>query len=611
MCGIFSIVSAFDVVDDLFKGLKHLEYRGYDSAGIVTFDDGRIECRRSVGKLNSLFEVLKKDPLKGPIGIGHTRWATHGVVSQDNAHPHVYGDIAVVHNGIIENFAEIKEDLVSKGYRFKSETDTEIIAILITDFLKQDLEIKEAFLKSLKSLKGQFSFVVLYKNHLYAARRGNPLILGIIQNRGYLASDVLAFFEWTKEVVYLQDGDAVELSYNIPAQKVLYTIFNFEGKEIERRKQTLDFHIPSTDKGEFRHFMLKEIFEQPKALFDTIDSIFIDNKFLFTVPWDSIKRINIVACGSSYYAGLVARYWFEAWGQISVDVEIASEYRYREPFIQNDALFIFISQSGETIDTLSALQQVKEKGCKTLAITNVPYSSIVQKADNSIITKAGPEIGVASTKAFVSQLSVLASLCLDRMEKMCCCDSKTIQNCITSLMNIPQSVRQVLEMNKVLYEISSVIEQHSNVFYLARGILFPIALEGALKLKELSYIHAEGYPAGELKHGPIALIDPNMMTIFLAPHNKWFEKTLSNIQEIVARRGKVICLTDPKGAELIDKQFKNQEEQLLKVILPICDAFISPFLYTVAVQLLSYYTAFLKGHDIDKPRNLAKSVTVE
>jgi glucosamine--fructose-6-phosphate aminotransferase (isomerizing) len=615
MCGIIGIVSRSDVESYLIDGLKRLEYRGYDSAGIATIHDNEIDRRRSAGKLFHLQKLLQSEPIQGQIGIGHTRWATHGAANTENAHPHSSREVAVVHNGIIENFSDLKRQLQEKGYSFQSDTDTEVIVYLITDYLHQGNNPFNSVQKTLAQLQGAFALAILFKddpNTLIATRQGSPLVLGVKENELFVSSDAVAFAPWTQQVCYLEEGDLAVLR---KGNHFTYKIYDRNGFEVERPLRRSQITGESVSKAEYSHYMLKEILEQPTVLSDTLQSLLNleDQKVSLKdidLDWNTFDRIRIIACGTSYYAGLVAKYWFEKWAGIAVDVEIASEFRYRCPVLSANTLSILISQSGETIDTLAVLSMLKERGHQVLALVNVPESSIARKADYVLQTLAGPEIGVASTKAFTSQLMVLACLSLKVGRERGSIKPDVYKSLVSALISLPGMIGYVLQNPEVYQKLALSFTTARNCLYLGRGITYPIALEGALKLKEISYIHAEGYAAGELKHGPIALVDVTMPVVVLAPHDEWFEKTLSNLQEVMARGAQLLCLTDQKGAEKIKQQVKSTYPVEI-VVFPHVDAFIEPILYTIPIQLLAYYIALLKGTDIDQPRNLAKSVTVE
>ncbi len=616
MCGIIGIISQTNVSERLLDGLKRLEYRGYDSAGIATLFDGRsIDRRRAEGKLENLIALVDKNPLEGAIGIGHTRWATHGHVTENNAHPMANTIVSVVHNGIIENFATLKEALQTKGCIFTSDTDTEVVMHLVSEAIKEGFSPLAAVQHTLTIVKGAFALAFIFSDHpdlLIAARKGSPLVLGITESELFVGSDAIALAPWVRTVCYLEEGDIAALTVKEGKSNVI--ILNESGATVQRPLRQTNITTDAISKGDYTHYMLKEIFEQPQTISDTVQSLISleDTSFhapLLAIP-TTFDHIRIIACGTSFYAGYVAKYWFEKWAHIRTEVEIASEFRYRSPVFDGKTLNIFISQSGETIDTLSALLLVKSKGEPTIAIVNVPESSIAREADSVIQTMVGPEIGVASTKAFTAQLAILATLCLKFAQ-----DKQTIapaewKHYFESLIHIPSVISELLRNDDVYQQLATQIYHVQHALYLGRGLNFPIALEGALKLKEISYIHAEGYPAGELKHGPIALIDHTMPVIVLAPDDEWFDKTLSNIQEILVRGAKVIVFTSKEGADKIAQQTKGIP-CLGMVILPKTNSFTTPLLYTVPLQLLAYYTAYAKGTDVDQPRNLAKSVTVE
>ncbi len=606
MCGIVGILAERPVADLLVDGLRRLEYRGYDSAGIATLVNGHIEMRRAEGKLQKLADKLKKEPLTGSVGIGHTRWATHGRPTEDNAHPHISDKVAVVHNGIIENYRELRTELELKQHRFKSETDSETIVHLITDNLQQGMTPQEATAAALKRLEGAFAIGIIFAGHnnlLIGARRGSPLAVGYGDKEMYLGSDALALAPLTNRISYLEEGDWVELS---PGKALIHDANN---AIVERKIHQTAMSGATIGKGEYRHFMLKEIFEQPAVIGDTLASLVTSNNELalpeLPFDWNTVSRLTIVACGTAYYAGLVAKYWFEQLARLPVEIDISSEFRYREAPLPEGGVTLAISQSGETADTLAAINYAKKQGQKILSVVNVPQSSIARAADGVVPTLAGPEIGVASTKAYTTQLTVLLCLAIAAGVARGKLDAKRAQEILQAVREVPAQLNEVLREDHKIQELAQNLAEAHDVLYLGRGLLYPLALEGALKLKEVSYIHAEGYPAGELKHGPIALIDENMPVVVLAPNDGLFEKTASNVQEVMARGGKVILFSDKAGmAKLGTKPYWN-------MILPEADPVVLPLLYAVPVQLLAYYTALAKGTDVDQPRNLAKSVTVE
>jgi glucosamine--fructose-6-phosphate aminotransferase (isomerizing) len=611
MCGIVGIISQNSVVPRLLEGLQRLEYRGYDSAGIATITEGLLERRRAKGKLINLKKLVAENPVMGNIGIGHTRWATHGIANEINAHPHISQRVALVHNGIIENYQEIKQALLDKGHEFLSQTDTEVIAHLITDHLNNGLLPLAAVEATLKELKGAFALAILFADSpdfLIIARRGSPLAIGYGQGEMSIGSDALALALWTQDVCYLEEGDYAVITLTGAE------IYSEEGTRITRPIKKIALTSDALAKGPYRHYMLKEIFEQPTAIADTLQSL-IDpetHRLLTTdldIPWASLDRLTIIACGTSFYAAMVAKYWFEKLARIPVDVDIASEFRYRDPVLSDQGLCIFISQSGETIDTLAALQLAKANEQLTLAIVNVPESSIARLAQKVVHTLAGPEIGVASTKAFTTQLLTLGCLALTAAHQRGFLDTVALAENISDLMTLPTWIRHVLDQDHTIRQLARKLEKAQNIIYLGRGPMYPLALEGALKLKEVSYIHAQGYPAGELKHGPIALIDPQVPVVVLCPTNEWFTKTASNIQEILARGGNLLVLTDDSGAQLLASVLENGGEIM---ILPKAKSqLVTSILYSVPLQLLAYHIAVIKGTDVDQPRNLAKSVTVE
>ncbi|MBI5120803.1 MAG: glutamine--fructose-6-phosphate transaminase (isomerizing) [Rhodospirillales bacterium] len=607
MCGIVGIIGREGASQILVEGLRRLEYRGYDSAGLATLVDGKIERRRAQGKLVNLENLLKEKPLAGAIGIGHTRWATHGVPNEVNAHPHATPRVAVVHNGIIENYQELKAELAAKGHAFATQTDTEAVVHLIDSYLQEGKPPQEAVAATLKRLDGAFALGILFAGRpdiLIAARRGSPLAIGHGEGEMYLGSDALALAPLTRKLTYLEEGDWAVLT-----TKGL-TVHDAEDRAVERPTKITQLSGALIGKGEHRHYMMKEICEQPQVIGDTIQSYYNPETQTVTLPklpfdLKSVERITIVACGTSYYAGLVGRYWIEKLARLPVDVDIASEFRYRHPVLKRGGLAIFISQSGETADTLAALRLCKQAGMHALSIVNVGESTMAREADASVMTLAGPEIGVASTKAFTAQLSVLACLALAMGRALDCLTPETEARHVAALVSVPSRVADVLASDAHIKDIAAKVAEAKDAIYIGRGTGFPIALEGALKLKEISYIHAEGYAAGELKHGPIALLDENMPVIAIAPSDDLFDKTASNIEEVIARGAKVLLFTDAKGAKrLAAKAWATIE-------LPEVDSFVAPLLYAVPVQLLAYHVAVAKGTDVDQPRNLAKSVTVE
>jgi glucosamine--fructose-6-phosphate aminotransferase (isomerizing) len=609
MCGIVGAVAQRDVVEILLEGLRRLEYRGYDSAGVAVIQNGELKRIRSVGKVSELADKINKNPLPGSVGIAHTRWATHGKPSEVNAHPHVSGTIAIVHNGIIENYQELKDKLTSLGYHFVSDTDTEAMAHLINYNRRSSVSLLEAVQKTVKELRGAYGTAVIDSNDpdlMVVARCGSPLVIGIGIGENFVASDQLALLPVTNKFIFLEEGDIA----CITRRKV--DIYDIDGKSAERKSVISDVENDAADKKGFTHFMLKEIYEQPEAIVKTIESRITKSHFIpeaFGVNarelFEKVEHIQIVACGTSYHAGLVSRYWMEEYAGISCNVEIASEYRYRKSVTHPNTLLVTLSQSGETADTLEALRLSKKQGyMASLAICNVSGSSLVRESDLCFMTRAGAEIGVASTKAFVTQL--VALLLLVGSIGICkkTIDEKTEKMFISSIFSLPEKIKELLSMDRKISELAVRFQKKSSCLFLGRGIQWPIAMEGALKLKEISYIHAEAYAAGELKHGPIALIDENMPVIIVAPTNDLLEKLKSNIESVRARNGEIYIFADRLAG------FENDKNCHI-VTMPQMDDVISPVVYTVPLQLLAYHVAVLKGTDVDQPRNLAKSVTVE
>lgn len=609
MCGIVGMIGQTSVGSRLLEGLKRLEYRGYDSAGIATLSNGQIERRRAEGKLKQLQDLIEHSPIVGTMGIGHTRWATHGAPTQENAHPHASDQVAVVHNGIIENYAELKAMLIAKGHVFESQTDTEVVVHLLTQYLDEGMTPIEAVRLALKELVGAFAFAILFRDHsdlMIVARRGSPLVIGYGDQEMTIGSDALALAPWTQQLCYLEEGDYALIT------KDGAEIYDHHDNRVERPIHLSFLSEKTVGKGAYRHYMLKEIYEQPTAMSDTLSSMIDQATHKIHLPalsfqWQEISRLTIVACGTAYLAGLTAKYWFEKYAHLPVDVEIASEFRYRDPYLAPGGVALFISQSGETIDTLCALQLAHEKQHHTMAIVNTPESSMARQAQNLILTKAWPEIGVASTKAFTCQLAVLACLAIAAGRARGILSEAQEQTLVQSLLTAPSHIVKILQNDDKIHSLANQIYGAHSALFLGRGTSFPIALEGALKLKELSYIHAEGFPAGEMKHGPIALIDQSVPIIVLAPKDSWFEKTISNMQEVLARGAPVICITD----ETSEEAMQDFSGKITSFTLPSTDTFIAPIIYTIPLQLLAYHTALLRGTDVDQPRNLAKSVTVE
>jgi glutamine---fructose-6-phosphate transaminase (isomerizing) len=609
MCGIVGIAGTRDCAPSILDALKRLEYRGYDSAGIATLVGGRIERRRAAGKLSALGEVLNKKPLPGHTGIGHTRWATHGKPTESNAHPHATERVAVVHNGIIENFRELRAELIAKGHKFESETDTEVCAHLVTDNLAQGLAPEAAAKAAVKRLTGAYALAMIFKDEeglLIGARMGSPLAVGYGDKEAYLGSDAFALAPFTNRVAYLDDGDVAVIRGSAVA------IYDGAGRPAGREIKLTSASAGLVDKAGHRHFMAKEIHEQPEVIAHTL-AYYIDPdgpavKFADAKLEKALaqaSRLTISACGTAYYAGLVGKYWLEKLARLPVEIDVASELRYRDPIYPENGMALFISQSGETADTLAALRDAKAHGQTTLAIVNVAESSIAREADVVLPTFAGPEIGVASTKAFTCQLSALAAVAIGAARARGTMDSASEKKLCATLMEVPRHIVEFLKQEPKLEQLGQDIAKARDVLYLGRGPNYPLALEGALKLKEISYIHAEGYAAGEMKHGPIALIDENVPVIVIAPHDAVYDKTVSNMQEVMARGGKVLLISDAPGIAGAGAQAWATIE------VPTVDSFIVPLLYAVPVQLLAYYAAVAKGTDVDQPRNLAKSVTVE
>ncbi|MCW2237287.1 glutamine--fructose-6-phosphate transaminase (isomerizing) [Azospirillum canadense] len=608
MCGIIGIIGTQDAAPRLVEGLRRLEYRGYDSAGVATLVNGGIDRRRAEGKLLNLDAKLRESPLPGIIGIGHTRWATHGGPTENNAHPHATKRVAVVHNGIIENYQELKDELIAHGYLFESATDTEVIAHLVTYYMeKEGLGPVEAAAASFKRFTGAFSLVLLFSGRedlLVGARHGTPLAVGFGEGEMYFASDAFALAPLTNRICYLEDGDWVELT------REGAVIHDASDAVVERAVKTTALSGALIGKDGYRHYMLKEIYEQPQVIGDTLNAYINPETSRITLPefdFDIAKatKLTIVACGTAYYAGVVAKYWFETLARLPVEVDIASEFRYREAPMPEGGVALFISQSGETLDTLEALRYCKRQGQKILSIVNVPESTIARESDAVLYTMAGPEIGVASTKAFTTQLTTLACLAVTTGRARGVIPAERMAAIAQALREVPARAADVLAHDERLRELAQEVAEARDVLYLGRGAMYPLALEGALKLKEISYIHAEGYAAGELKHGPIALIDESVPVIVLVPSDGLFEKTVSNVQEVCARSGKVLLIADKKGID------KMGDKVRWSVELPACDPLVAPLLYAIPVQLLAYHVAVLKGTDVDQPRNLAKSVTVE
>ncbi|MDW9611735.1 glutamine--fructose-6-phosphate transaminase (isomerizing) [Sinorhizobium meliloti] len=608
MCGIVGIVGNQPVSERLVEALKRLEYRGYDSAGVATIDAGTLQRRRAEGKLVNLESRLREEPLAGTIGIAHTRWATHGAPTERNAHPHFTEGVAVVHNGIIENFAELKDELAAGGAEFQTETDTEVVAHLLAKYRRDGLGRREAMHAMLKRVKGAYALAVLFEDDpstIMAARNGPPLAIGHGSGEMFLGSDAIALAPFTNEITYLIDGDWAVIG------KTGVHIFDFDGNVVERPRQISTAAAFLVDKGNHRHFMEKEIYEQPEVIAHALGHYvnFIENRVVpisDAIDFGKVPSLAISACGTAYLAGLIGKYWFERYARLPVEIDVASEFRYREIPLSPQSAALFISQSGETADTLASLRYCKEHGLKIGAVVNARESTIARESDAVFPILAGPEIGVASTKAFTCQLAVLAALAVGAGKARGTISGEEEQGLVKSLAEMPRIMGQVL--NSIQPKIESLSRELSkchDVLYLGRGTSFPLAMEGALKLKEISYIHAEGYAAGELKHGPIALIDENMPVIVIAPHDRFFDKTVSNMQEVAARGGRIILITDEKGAAA------SKLDTMHTIVLPEVDEIIAPMIFSLPVQLLAYHTAVFMGTDVDQPRNLAKSVTVE
>jgi len=608
MCGIIGVIGTGDVTQSIFDGLKRLEYRGYDSAGIATIHDGQLDRRRAEGKLDALRETLASSPLGGSIGIGHTRWATHGPAITANAHPHRGERVAVVHNGIIENYKDLKETLIADGISFSSDTDTEVIAHLFSQNLNGHDDIRQAAARTFAALEGAYAIALIIdgnEDEIIVARKGSPLAIGHGDGEMYLGSDAFALAPFTNRVCYLKDGD--------------WAVMRRDGAEIfalgqdgavERQVETVDAAAAMVDKGNYRHFMMKEIHEQPEVLSRTFGQYIDPEARGVLLPennldFSKINRVILVACGTAYFAAQVGRNWIERYARIPASIDIASEFRYRDAPMDKDCLAVFVSQSGETADTLAALHHCKAHGLQTIGIVNVPESSITRDVDLTFPTYAGPEIGVASTKAFTAQLGALASLAIGLGRVKGTIDAAEEARLSDLLLTTPRLANDVLAREGQIEEIAKGFTDYSSALFIGRNTMWPLALEGALKLKEISYIHAEGFAAGELKHGSIALVDETVPIITIAPDDELFEKTVSNMQEVLARGGKVIMLGSGEGIE------KAGEGCMATIKLPVLDPFISPILYALPLQLLAYYAAVAKGTDVDQPRNLAKSVTVE
>lgn len=609
MCGIFGIIGEQEVAPLLLEGLKRLEYRGYDSAGIATLSNGHIDRCRAEGKLVNLAQKLGAEPLKGTVGIGHTRWATHGLPNERNAHPHASDKVAVVHNGIIENYAAIKTELEQQGAVFETETDTEVIVHLVTHYINHGQEPVAAANAAIDRLEGAFALVMIFAGHhdlMVGCRQGTPLAVGYGEGEMFVASDSYALAPLTKKICFLEDGDRV----TVTRQDV--SIYDRDKNAITREVRITEQSGAITGKGEYRHFMLKEIYEQPSVIGQTLNSYVNAATGKISIPQEALKaiidapRITLIACGTAYYACMVAKYWFEQIARVPCEIDVASEFRYREAPMPKGGVAIFISQSGETLDTLEALRYCKREGQNIISIVNTIESTIERESDFVMRTLAGPEIGVASTKAFTTQLTTMACIALATARSKGSIDEEQEHEMAEALRHVPTIAAEILSHDEEIQEIAKDIADVSDVLYLGRGSLYPIAMEGALKLKEISYIHAEGYASGEMKHGPIALIDDSVPVVVIAPENdRLFDKNVSNIQETVARGGKIFLISDTKGVHAL------KDQSTWSVSTGVVHPFVAPILYSIPVQLLAYHVAVIKGTDVDQPRNLAKSVTVE
>ena len=606
MCGIIGILGNHEVAPAILEGLRRLEYRGYDSAGIATVNAGRLDRRRAVGKLVNLSDLLVHDPLPGKAGIGHTRWATHGAPSEDNAHPHRAGPVAVVHNGIIENYRALRRELAEAGYACETDTDTETVALLARREMEAGLSPVQAAFATLDRLEGAFALVFLFEGEgdlLVAARKGSPLAIGWGEGEMFVGSDAIALAPLTDRMTYLEEGDRAVIA------RAGAEIFDAEGRPVTRAVREIRLEAARLDKGGHKHFMAKEIAEQPWAVGEAVAAyLSADGQALRlpqTVDFAGVERLTMVACGTAYYACLTAKYWFEQIAGLPVEVDVASEFRYREPPVSARSWAVFVSQSGETADTLAALRYCQGKSARILSVTNVPESSIAREADLDLQIHAGVEIGVASTKAFTCQLAVLLLLALKAAHDRGRLDDEALADRLSGVRGLHTLLGQALETRGAAEEIARSLVEARDILFLGRGLMYPLALEGALKLKEISYIHAEGYASGELKHGPIALIDQNVPVVVMAPRDALFDKTVSNMQEVMARGGKVLLITDPAGAAVAGSDAWHS------LVMPAADPILTPLLYAIPAQLLAYFTAVAKGTDVDQPRNLAKSVTVE
>ena len=607
MCGIIGIIGTRDTTPLLIEGLKRLEYRGYDSAGIAVQVNGHVERRRAEGKIARLEAKVRSDPVAGTLGIGHTRWATHGVPNERNTHPHATDKVTLVHNGIIENYRELACELKALGHAFASDTDTEIVAHLITRYMNEGMSPQRATATALKRLQGAFALAIIFNGHpdlMIGARRGSPLVLGWGNGEMYLGSDALAVAPLTEKITYLDDGDWVELT------REGATIHDVDGNVVKRDIKSSALSGAMVGKGNHRHFMLKEILEQPTVIGDTLNTMFNPRTRTIQLPdfpFDlaQVPKITMVACGTSYHATMVAKYWFEQIARMSVEIDIASEFRYRDAPLPEGGLAVFVSQSGETIDTLAALRYARAKKQHIVAVVNVPESAMHREADATLLTRAGPEIGVASTKAFTCQLVTLACLVIATARARGAIDAAREAELSAAIAEVPSRAAEVLHHDEAIQEVAKWLAEAKDVLFMGRGTGVAIALEAALKLKEISYIHAEGFPAGELKHGTIALVDETVPVIVIAPSDHLFDKTASGMQQVIARGAKVVVLSDAAGLA------KLAGDAHAAIELPACHPFVAPILYAIPAQLLAYHAAVVRGTDVDQPRNLAKSVTVE
>ena len=607
MCGIIGMIGNTSVVPSILEGLRRLEYRGYDSAGIAVLNQGTMDRRRAAGKIAKLENELRKKPLDGNTGIGHTRWATHGVPNVVNAHPHVSGSVSVVHNGIIENHKQLREELVSLGFAMETETDTEVAAHLVKYYYDQGLTPEEIMRAIIDRLSGAYALVIMIADHpgmLMAARKSSPLAIGFGNNAMFVGSDALALAPMTRRISYLEDGDWTIINRDS------LTIYNSKNVQVERPVSLTEVSGALIGKGKYRHFMDKEIHEQPEVIGYTLSAFYDPNSNYMKMPKVAfnpglLPKLTIVAAGTSYYAGMIAKYWLEGLARLPVEVDIASEFRYRNSVLPDGGAALFISQSGESLDTLMALRHAREKGQHIISLINVGESTIARESDVVLKTLAGPEISVASTKAYTTQLAILLCLSVDWAQKRNFLDKNKVSEIMNELSRLPTALAEVLNDKERWNACAHELAGARDVIYLGRGLNFPTALEGALKLKELSYIHAEGYAAGEMKHGPIALLDEGMPVVMVAPYDEWFDKTASNLKEALARGGRVVLLSDKEGIERLD------DKPAWVFEMPKVNPILSPILYALPVQLLAYYIAIEKGTDVDQPRNLAKSVTVE